>query len=75
LSAASDDERFNFQFTRAPAFDVAAAPAAVVRPLYRTLPRSFRVRDGQVTDTWSGLPPELTESAVASDGRDPDGSD
>lgn len=79
LSAASDDERFNFQFTRAPAFDVSAAPTAVVRPLYRTLPRSFRVRDGQVIDTWSGLPPGIldgTSAAPSSDPADaPDGSD
>ncbi len=79
LSAASDDERFTFQFTRAPAFDVSAAPSAVVKPLYRTLPRSFRVRDGQVIDTWSGLPPGISggaaETASSGQASASDGSD
>ncbi len=48
-----------FGWTHAPAFPVREAPAALVRPLYRRLPRSFRVEDGTVTATWPGLPPEL----------------
>jgi hypothetical protein len=31
-------------------------PAAILRPMYRTLPRSFEAVDGQVTATWQGLP-------------------
>lgn len=57
LTAASDDARFRFQFTHGPAFTISAAPAALLRPLYRRLPRAFRVRDGRVRETWSGLPP------------------
>lgn len=40
-----------------PAFEVREAPPALLRPLYRRLPRSFRVQDGEVAETWSGLPP------------------
>jgi len=44
-------------WTLAPAFDLHETPAAMLRPLYRTLPRSFAVSDGRVTETWAGLPP------------------
>jgi hypothetical protein len=43
----------------APAFELHDAPRALLRPLYRSLPRSFRVEDGRVTATWTGLPPAL----------------
>lgn len=45
-----------FAWTQAPVFEVREAPAALLRPLYRTLPRSFSVTDGAVTATESGLP-------------------
>lgn len=52
-----------------PAFEVREAPPALLRPLYRTLPRSFLVRDGEVAETWSGLPPfDRLASAPAGDG-------
>jgi hypothetical protein len=38
--------------------EVVEVPRAVVRPLYRTLPRSFKSVDGEVTRTWEGLPSE-----------------
>jgi Methylamine utilisation protein MauE len=40
-----------------PAFEVREAPAALLRPLYRSLPRSFLVEDGTVRATYSGMPP------------------
>jgi hypothetical protein len=40
-----------------PRFEVVEAPEPLLRPLYRRLPRSFRVEDGQVVETFSGLPP------------------
>lgn len=46
-----------FYWKWGPAFEVREAPPALLRPLYRRLPRSFRVRDGEVAETWSGLPP------------------
>jgi uncharacterized membrane protein YphA (DoxX/SURF4 family) len=41
----------------APSFEIVEAPAELLRPLYRRLPRSFAVQDGLVTATFSGLPP------------------
>ena len=46
-----------FYWRWGPAFAVREAPPALLRPLYRRLPRSFLVRDGAVAATWSGLPP------------------
>ena len=57
LTGASEEELFQFRFGFGPAFEVREAPPALLRPLYRTLPRSFRVEGGQVVETWSGLPP------------------
>lgn len=48
---------FQFRFGHGPAFPIRQAPTALLRPLYRTLPRSFHVRDGVVVATWSGLAP------------------
>ena len=56
LTSASPDEVTAFTWEWGPAFDLREGPAALLRPLYRTLPRSFLVSDGVVTETWSGLP-------------------
>ncbi len=45
-----------FGWMQAPVFEVREAPADLLRPLYRTLPRSFKVTDGEVTATVAGLP-------------------
>ena len=58
VSAAPEEVLAEFSWTQAPAFEVREAPAALLKPLYRSLPRSFRVEDGQVVETRSGLPPE-----------------
>ncbi len=58
VSAASEEDLAEFNWTRAPAFEVREAPEALLKPLYRTLPRSFKVVDGEVVETRSGLPPE-----------------
>lgn len=47
----------------APAFDLHEAPAAMLRPLYRALPRSFLVDGGVVVATYAGLPPQVTGAA------------
>lgn len=57
LSAATPEQLFNFRWTQGPVFQVVEAPAELLRPLYRHLPRAFRVKDGQVVETWAGLPP------------------
>jgi hypothetical protein len=43
----------SFLFTFGPAFKIHDAPPALLRPLYRRLPRAFSVRDGKVERTYS----------------------
>jgi uncharacterized membrane protein YphA (DoxX/SURF4 family) len=57
LSAATPEQVFSFRWSQGPIFQVVEAPAPLLRPLYRRLPRAFRVKDGEVTETWAGLPP------------------
>lgn len=52
------DENKTFWWSYGPAFEIREAPPTFLGPLYRTLPRSFRVEDGVVVETVSGLPPE-----------------
>lgn len=65
VSSASEEDLFAFRFGHGPAFEVREAPPALVRPLYRTLPRSFLVRAGTVVETYSGLPPLARWSSPA----------
>ncbi len=58
LSSATPDENRAFFWSYGPAFEIREAPPTFLSPLYRTLPRSFRVEDGVVVETVSGLPPE-----------------
>lgn len=57
VSSATPEEHTTFFWTRGPAFDLREAPPSLLAPLYRDLPRSFVVQDGQVTRTFAGLPP------------------
>lgn len=57
VATAEHAERQAFFWQWAPAFESRQAPEELLTPLYRTLPRSFAVEDGEVTETWSGLPP------------------
>lgn len=60
FASADSGEATSFSFTFGPAFDLhAETPLALIRPLYRRLPRSFRVIDGVVVETVSGWPPWL----------------
>ncbi len=54
---ALEEERQAFYWQWAPPFEIREVPLALIRPLYRRQPRSFRVESGVVTDTWPGLPP------------------
>ena len=40
-----------------PSFEIREGPEAILKSMYRRLPRSFFVVDGRVTETFSGLPP------------------
>lgn len=57
LTASTEEELFQFRFSQGPAFELRETPPALLRPLYRTLPRSFRVQQGRVVETFTGLPP------------------
>lgn len=62
LTDATAEQVFGFRFGRGPSFELREAPSALLRPLYRTLPRSFLVRDGRVVETYRGLPPFISDS-------------
>ena len=57
LSASTPEQHRAFFWQWGPRFQVIQAPEPLLRPLYRRLPRSFRVKDGRVVETFSGLPP------------------
>ncbi len=63
LGELSEERRTELFWTVAPAFALHDTPPALLRPLYRTLPRSFLVEDGRVIETWNGLPPQLAAPA------------
>jgi uncharacterized membrane protein YphA (DoxX/SURF4 family) len=56
IADATNEERQLFFWEWGPLFEIREVPEAVLRPLYRTLPRSFLVADGVVVETWSGMP-------------------
>ena len=64
LSADPAEVHQAFFWQQGPAFDVREVPLALIRPLYRTTPRSFRLEDGIVAETIAGLP-EGVGSAIA----------
>lgn len=68
LSAAPEEDRFQLRFQHGSSFEVYEVPAPLVRPLYRTLPRSFRLNDGRVVETWSGMPPFAGTTATPAAG-------
>jgi uncharacterized membrane protein YphA (DoxX/SURF4 family) len=57
LTAATPEQLATFNWTMGPVFQVVETPRELLRPLYRRLPRAFRVKDGRVTETFQGLPP------------------
>ncbi len=57
LSPGSAEETRAFFWKNGPAFEIREAPAPLLRPLYRALPRAFLTEAGRVTRTWSSLPP------------------
>jgi uncharacterized RDD family membrane protein YckC len=56
LSSGTEEEHRQFFWEQGPAFEIVETPAGLLSPLYRTLPRSFVVRDGEVVETFAGLP-------------------
>jgi uncharacterized membrane protein YphA (DoxX/SURF4 family) len=65
LADLTPERRQELYWQAAPAFDLHEVPRALLRPLYRRLPRSFRLEEGRVTATWAGLPPSLAAAPAA----------
>lgn len=62
LADASDEAVQAFFWQWGPLFEVREVPLPLLRPLYRSLPRSFVVEDGRVKQTWAGLPGEMAQA-------------
>ncbi len=63
LADLTPDERMAIFWRLAPAFALHEVPTALLRPLYRSLPRSFLLEEGKVVRTVSGFAPELHREA------------
>ncbi len=57
LSGGTPEQTRAFFWKNGPAFEIREVPQALLRPLYRKLPRTFEVENGRVQRTWSTLPP------------------
>jgi uncharacterized membrane protein YphA (DoxX/SURF4 family) len=71
LTASSEEERAAFFWQYGPAFEIREVPETLLRSLYRTTPRSFEVLDGEVTRTFTGIPPaaEMETESHPADAR------
>lgn len=67
LAEATIEESQAFFWEYAPSFEIREAPASLLAPMYRTLPRSFEVVDGRIEKTFVGLPdlPEYEDPLAA----------
>lgn len=63
LADVTPEQKNEIFWRHAPAFALHETPAALLRPLYRTLPRSFLVEEGRVVRTESGVASELVAAA------------
>jgi len=70
VSPATTDEVQSFMWQWGPAFEIRQAPLALLKPLYRRLPRSFEVQNGKVMATVDGVPPGLSGSDHAQSQRE-----
>lgn len=68
VSSSTPEESHRFFWQFAPTFQPREAPRALLRPLYRDLPRSFTVTDGKIIRTFAGLPPleQLAQNTAVS---------
>jgi uncharacterized membrane protein YphA (DoxX/SURF4 family) len=56
LSSEPDPKLDEFKIRKGASFHLQSAPAILLRPLYRRLPRSFLVENGRVVRTWAEIP-------------------
>ena len=69
LSTGTAEEHTAFFWEWGPVFEVVEVPLGLIRPLYRTLPRSFETRDGVVSQTYAGLPPDIEAAQLKLTGK------
>jgi hypothetical protein len=65
LADVTAEQKQAFFWRFAPSFPIVETPGAILRPLYRRLPRSFVAENGRVTRTYPGLPPLHAPSKLA----------
>lgn len=63
LDDATPEQHSAFFWQWGPSFEIVETPASLLQPLYRTLPRSFLVREGEVVATYPALPPAARAAA------------
>ncbi len=68
LAEESPELESQFFWQCSPYFEVRGAPWGVLKPLYRTMPRSFLVEDGTITGVWNEVPSEAALTAFADEG-------
>lgn len=64
IAEANETLAGQYMWSVGPAFEIHSVPFTAIKPLYRTLPRSFLVEDGVVTRTWNDLPDGATLAAL-----------
>ncbi len=75
VTTANREQRQAFFWQWGPGFDLREIPEPLMKPLVRRLPRSFLVKDGEVRETWDGLPPFERWAAAGSDAQPADGTE
>jgi hypothetical protein len=66
LASSTPEEERAFFWKWGPAFQIRQATPALLRQLYRRLPRAFEVEDGRVVRTYGGMPPLAQTAAIPS---------
>ncbi len=65
LAEENEELAGQFFWVAAPTFEIRSVPLALLRPMYRTLPRAALIVDKQVIKVWNEIPDEATLQALA----------
>lgn len=61
LTSSSDDEKASFVWSASPNFDIVKLDRAMLKPLYRSLPRYFLLDGERVIALFDGAPPDASD--------------
>lgn len=61
LTSSTDDEKAAFVWSANPTFDIVKLDRAVLKPLYRSLPRYFLLEGDRVIASFDGAPPNASD--------------